>query len=55
MLEGGDGTVGVGEGGQEMSEDFGRWLWHGFWRQPGWHAPRQQAPCGSCIGPGQSV
>lgn len=43
MLEVGDRTVGVGEGGLEMSEDLRRrWSMRGFRRQFGRRAPRRQ-------------
>jgi hypothetical protein len=42
MLEGGDGTVGVGEGCLKMCEDLRRRPVRGFGRQLGWRAsPRQ--------------
>ena len=42
MLEGGDGTVGVGEGGLEMGEDLRRGSVCGFGRQLGRRAARRQ-------------
>src|ERR1022692_467586 len=42
MLEGGDRTVGVGEGGLKMCEDLRRRPVRGFSRQFGWRAPPRQ-------------
>jgi hypothetical protein len=42
MLEGGDRTVGAGEGGLKMCEDLRRRPVRGFSRQLGWRAPPRQ-------------
>ena len=42
MLEGGDKTVGVGEGGLKMCKDLRRRSARRFGRQLGWRAPRRQ-------------
>jgi hypothetical protein len=42
MLEGGDRTVGVGEGGLKMGEDVRRRPVRGFDRQFGWRVPPQE-------------
>ena len=47
MLEGGDGTGGVGEGGVEMGEDLRRRPARSFSRQRG-RQLRRRAPCRQC-------